>query len=93
MAEPKKPSATVKGISRREWCAQIGRLPKKVTAETRAMRAGYLKRAREVQVQRSGRLFGGKASWQKTLPPIHVPVEESPNKWAGLENHRESISD
>ncbi len=71
------------GIPRREFLAQISKMPRKMSEETKRKRAVQLVKAREKQIRENGGLFKSKP------PPAPAPV----NKWEGKEHYREAVSD
>lgn len=92
MAKQKRKPHLVMGMTRAEWCKRIGGIvtPKKIASSTANLRKGALKGAlkgQQVQMERDGCLFGGKAPYQKKLPK----PQAQRNRWAGLENYREAV--
>lgn len=90
---PRVISKTVKGVPRREWLRQIGSLPKKRTPAGKIKNAENAKKARQVQMERDGCLFGGNASYQKFAPkPVKLaPVADKPK--FDLSLYRQSVDD
>lgn len=89
------PSKMVKGVTRAEWCRQISKRPKTMTPKKAAQVAAMAKKGRELQRATTG-LFGGKADWQKNLPPPKPTMEtmiHKPDKFWHLEDYRQAVSD
>lgn len=79
-------SETVKGLSRADWCRQIGKLPKKITPEHRLKLVERAKVARQAQRDKNGALFGRKN--QKVIE-ARERVTMAVNRFAGLDRFRD----